>query len=226
MDGLHVGAGDLSTASSSSVTADLKRRLFMLALLCGTWVPLLFFTVVGSSGPPDGGVQTTRSILLFLGLAHVPATLLLYLDRAFLRLVRENWARYVYLPIALIIGSGVVFTYGGPTVRAYLFLGFVAWQAHHYGRQNVGVYSFAARAHGWRPETSERWALELATACAICGTFKVLGSPTAPSYLHGAFDLLHRVGYGAFMAVVIFSVYTVVKHRREFPASKAVFFFT
>jgi hypothetical protein len=153
-------------------------------------------------------------------------TLVLYVDKDFLPLVRASKTRYIYLPIALIIGSGVVFTVGGALLQALATLVLLAWQAYHYGRQNIGVYAFASMAQGWRPRAAERRALALTTICGVCGTFKVLGLQVAPGYLHGVFDLLFRAGYAAFIGVVLFSVYLYLKNRQDFPLSKAAYFFT
>jgi hypothetical protein len=168
---------------ASSGDANLKRQLFTLSLLFSTWIPMAFFIAVGSFGTPNLGLQTTKTILLFLSGIHVPATLLLYVDKEFLGLIRENKARYVYLPITLSLGSGLIFAFGSPVVQAYLYLIYWAWQAHHYGRQNIGVYAFAAIAQGWHPHRAERRMLELTTVCGICGTFKILGMDIAPGYL-------------------------------------------
>jgi hypothetical protein len=210
----------------SSDGDDLKRRWLTLALLFGTWIPMAFLIGVGVFGAPHGGLETTRSILIFLGLVHVPMTLILYVDKDFLPLVRADKTRYIYLPIVLIIGSAMIFTLGGVLLQASATLLLVAWQAYHYGRQNIGVYVFASLARGWRARPAERRALELTTICGVCGTFKVLGLEVASGYLHGVFDLLFRAGSVAFIGIVLFSVYRYLKHRGDFPLTKAVFFFT
>jgi hypothetical protein len=69
------------------------------------------------------------------------------------------------------VASGLIFTLGGTVVQVSAYLLFWAWQTHHYGRQNVGVYSFAATARGWVPHARERLALDLAAACDILVTF-------------------------------------------------------
>src|SRR5262249_33422600 len=144
--------------------AELKRQLFTLSLLLSTWIPMAFFIAVSSFDTPYSGVQITKTILVFIGGVHIPATLLLYVDKGFLRLIRENQVGDAFLPIALIISSGLVFTWGSVTIQAYTYLIYWAWQAYHYGRQNIGVYSFASSAQGWRPHSAERRVLELTTA--------------------------------------------------------------
>jgi hypothetical protein len=210
----------------SSTHAQLERGLFTLALLLSTWIPMAFFIAVGSVGKPAGGLDTIKTALMFIGGVHVAATLLLYVDKKFLGLVRENKPRYVYVPVALIVSSGLIFTFGGAVVQTYAYLIFWAWQTHHYGRQNIGVYSFASIARGWPPHRLERRVLDLAAACAMCGTFNILARDVAPGYLHAIFELLYRIGAIAFLGVLIFSVYVYVKHRHDFSLSRTAFFFT
>lgn len=203
-----------------------KRLYFTLSLLLATWIPMAFFIAVGVWGTSTGPVQNTKAILLFVGAIHVPATLLLYVDKDFLRLIPTNRMRYLYLPIVLSIGSGLIFAFGSLVSQAYLYLIFWTWQAYHYGRQNIGVYSFASIAQGWRPRQTEKRVLQVATACGVCGTFKILGMGIAPDYLHGMFDVLYRAGYWAFIGVLVFSIHVFVKNRKDFSLTKAIFFFT
>jgi hypothetical protein len=200
--------------------------MFTLALLLSTWIPMAFFLAVGSLGSPGPGLDAVKAALLFIGGVHVAATLLLYVDRKFLRLVVEDKVRYVYVPFAAIVGSGLVFTAGGAAVQASALLAFWAWQTLHYGRQNVGVYSFAGIARGWRPHPLERRALDLATLCAVCGTFRVLGKDVATPALHPFFDALSWIGAAGFVGVLVLSVSFYLTHRSEFPALRTALFFT
>jgi hypothetical protein len=217
-----MATGGLLLAGSASD----GRRLFTLALLLSTWIPMAFFLGVGSLGEPTGGLETVKIFLLFLGGVHVPVTLLLYTDRKFLPLVRGNKPRYVYVPLALIVASGFIFTVGGATLQLLAYLVLWAWQTHHYGRQNVGVYSFAAIAGGWRPHPLERRVLDLAAVCGVCGTFKILARDVTPKALEGVFDLLYGLGAVAFLGVVIFSVYVYLRNRHDFSLSRTVCYFT
>ena len=201
--------------------------MFTLALLLSTWTPMAFFVAIGSLGTkPAGGVETVRTALLLVGGLHVAATLLLYVDKKFLRLASEHKARYVYVPLALIGASGFIFAAGGAVTQVCTYLVFWPWQAHHYGRQNIGVYSFAWIARGWRPESRERRALDLAAACGICGTFHVLARDVAPRALLPVFEAFYWLGAVGFLGVLIFSLSVYVKHRRDFSWTRTTFFFT
>jgi hypothetical protein len=212
--------------SLSSANLTLDRRLFTLALLLSTWVPMVFFITVGSLGTLGGRLDTAKATLLFVGGAHVAATLMLYVDKRFLSLVRESKARYIYVPLALILASGFVFTFGGRVIQVGSYAILWGWQTYHYGRQNIGVYSFAGIAQGWLRDGLERRPLQLTTLCAVCATFKVLGRDLPPTALRPVFDTLYEAGYVAFMGMLIFSIGVFVKNRRNFSLGKAVFFFT
>jgi len=213
-----VGKDDASVAG--------RRRLFSVGLLLCTWIPMVFFLTAGAYGTPNAGARATKAILLLLSAVHVPATALLYGDRAFRGLIRENTMRYVYLPVVLVLGSGAIFAFGSVVAQAYLWLVFWAWQAYHYGRQNVGVYALAGTAGGWRPDIAERRILEASTVCGILGTFKVLGMDVSPSYLHGLFDLLYRAGFVVFLGVLVAAGAVYLRSWQDFSAGRALFFAT
>lgn len=188
---------------------------------------MAFFISIGQMESPTFNLEQIKVILLFIGGAHVPATLFFYTDKEFYTLIGENKVRYLFSPIILIIIAGVLFAFSNPTVQAYLFLIFWAWQAYHYGRQNTGIYSLASIAQENRPpRRMEKLVLSLATLCGILGTFKILGMGVAPPYLHGFFNHLYQVGYYSFLAVFIFSLYVFVRHIRSASLTKTLFFFT
>lgn len=205
---------------------DRKRWIFALALLLGTWIPMACLIAVGWSDAPGVGLETAKAALVFVNSLHVAATIWLYVDRRFLRVMAQHRARYVYAPLAVVLASGTVFTLAGPEVQAYWMLVYWAWQAYHYGRQNVGIYSFASIAEGRCAERAARWPLELATACAICGTFQILGAEVSPGYLRALFENLYRVGAVAFAGVVVLGAFTYLRRIRESSPLQAAFFFT
>jgi hypothetical protein len=214
----------LAPAASPAWTS---KRVFLLALLLSTWIPLAFFIFMGQSGAVSFSLEQVKIVLLFLGGAHVQATLFFYTDRDFRQQISENRLRYVYLPIMLIVCSGLIFALAGATVQAYLFLFYWAWQAYHYGRQNVGVYSFASLAQKkGPPQKAERLALEIATYCGILGTFKIMGAGVVPTYLQGFFDLLYRAGYFCYLALFIFGIYAYVRNFKHTTLTKTLFFLT
>jgi hypothetical protein len=173
------------------------------------------------------GYAGTRTLLLFLGTAHVPATLFFYIDKDFSEIIRKHKARYVYFPILLTIATGLLFAFASAAVQAYILLMYWSWQAFHYGRQNLGIYSFVSIAQrGAAPSKSEKLVIDLGTWCGIVGTFKILGSGVAPSYLHQAFDTLYWAGTIAFVLVLAAGLVVYAQNLKRTTPLLTIFYFT
>lgn len=220
---LETKSGELRPAAS----AGAARQRFLLALLLSTWIPMLFFISVAQLAESSFSIKSMMRLFLFLGTAHVPATFFFYTDRNFSDIVRRHKARYIYFPLALTIGAGLLVAFSSATMQAYLFLLFWAWQAFHYGRQNLGIYSFASIAEQTgAPQRLEKLSIDLATACGILGTFRILGMGVAPEYLNGVINTLYRFGQLSYVAVIIFSLYVFVRAFERTTLLKAIFFWT
>ncbi|HKY44445.1 MAG TPA: hypothetical protein VJM50_15260 [Pyrinomonadaceae bacterium] len=203
------------------------KRIFLVGLLLSTWVPMAFFLLSSRFESSIYGFGGMRTALLFLGTAHVPATLFFYIDKDFSEIVRRHRARYIYFPIVLTITTGLLFAFANTIIQAYILLIFWAWQAFHYGRQNTGIYSFASIAtRGSAPDKYERIMIELGTYCGIIGTFKILGMAVAPNYLHGFFDLLYRAGSVVFVAILLASVVIYLRNFKRTTPLLTIFYFT
>ena len=130
----------------SATWTDYLKPIFLLALLLSTWVPMAFFLLSSRFESSWSGFGGMRTALLFLGTAHVPATLFFYIDKDFSHIVRKHKARYIYFPVLLTISTGLLFAFATLTVQGFILLIFWGWQAFHYGRQNTGIYSFVSIA--------------------------------------------------------------------------------
>jgi len=217
---------DLRRDLSASWTDHLK-PIFLIGLLLCTWVPMAFFLLSPQFESSTFGLGGMRTALLFLGTAHVPATIFFYLDKDFSEIVKNHKARYVYFPILLTIITGLLFAFASLTIQAYILLIFWAWQAFHYGRQNTGIYSFVSIAtRGAPPDKYERIMIELGTYCGIVGTFKILGTAVAPNYLHGSFDMLYRLGSVIFIVILIASIVVYVRNFKHTTPLLTIFYFT
>jgi hypothetical protein len=200
---------------------------FLFALLLSTWVPMIFFVWNARLESVLYGFGAMKSMLLFLGTAHVPATIFFYVDKDFAEIIKTNKLRYVYLPIVLTVATGFVFAFGGTAVQAYVLLIYWSWQAFHYGRQNTGIYSFLSIAkRGTKPDRSEKIIIDLATWCGIIGTFKILGLGVAPAYMREPVEGLYRFGTWAFAAVLLASIAVYIKNVKRTTPLLTVFYFT
>ena len=216
------GSTDGKVVQRSSV-----KRYFLLALLVSTWIPFVFFILLAPSNSGAGNFSAIKSVFLFLGTAHVPATLYLYRDPEFSGIIKNHRFRYIYAPILLAIVTGLLFVFLSRPSQAFILLMYWAWQAFHYGRQNIGLYAFASIAQtGKSPHKMEKLAINLGTILGILGTFKILGVEVAPSYLHGVFGSLYKIGFIAFAGVFVFSLIVYLKLYRDTTLFKTLFFFT
>src|SRR5215510_14043077 len=101
---------DLRGGLSASWTVHLK-SIFLMALLLSTWLPMVFFLLTSHVQSLSYGFVGMRTALLFLGTAHVPATIFFYIDKDFSEIVRQHKARYIYFPILLTITTGLAFAF-------------------------------------------------------------------------------------------------------------------
>jgi hypothetical protein len=223
-------AQEIATAGSQRIKRNasmLFKRYFLLALLLCTWLPIAFFILLAPPEAATGSLAGIKTVFLFLGTAHVPATLFFYTDKEFFGIIKAHKLRYVYLPIFLTLTTGLLFAVLSNVAQAFLLLAYWSWQAFHYGRQNIGVYAFASIAQtGTAPHRAEKIAIDFGTILGILGTFKILGTAVAPVYLHSTFDQLYLFGSVTFAAVLIFSLAVYVKFYRDTTVLKTLFFFT
>jgi hypothetical protein len=221
-------AYDMVGRDSAPLAAQTEKakQFFLISLLLATWLPIaLFLALSGARIPPS--LETVKFVVLFFGTAHVPATLFFYLDKGFSEVIRHHKTRYVYLPVAVTVLTGLVFAFSSATVQGYVLLLYWGWQAFHYGRQNVGVYAFAAIAQtGKSPRRAEKLAIDLGTACGVMGTFKILGMGVAPPFLHPVFNFLYVAGGVGFLCVLVFTAVVYIKYVSDTTLFKTLFFFT
>lgn len=204
---------------------ELGRR-FVVALLLGTWVPFVFFVASGHSDRTGALATGFRDLLIFIGIAHVPATLFFYFDDDFRAHRTAHRGRYVVIPALLVVAMGLLFASTAPSIQNHLLVAFFVWQAYHYGRQNVGVHAFVCRAAQRVAPAWEARAIDAATWCALPGTLKIMsmGLGADLAHLSDVFDGLYRAGFVAFAAVTAIAVVAHLRNLRDStPASTASF---
>jgi hypothetical protein len=223
---VSIAVSDLE-ARPAAAWANHVKPVFFVSLLLSTWLPMAFFLLSSRLEGAMFGYAGTRALLLFLGTAHVPATLFFYVDKDFSEIIRRHKARYIYFPIILTLVTGVLFAFANTLVQAYILLTYWSWQAFHYGRQNLGIYSFVSIAQrGSAPSKYEKLVIDLGTWCGVIGTFKILGSGVAPGYLHGLFDKFYWAGAIAFVLVLVASVFVYAQNLKRTTPLLTIFYFT
>jgi hypothetical protein len=102
--------------------------------------------------------------------AHVPTTAAFYADRALWPFLRRNPLRFFVLPVAAMV-IGAAFAWWAPSdllpVGLTLYL---AWQLHHFTRQNLGMLVFLFRSTARPgPSADERRLINITGVAGILG---------------------------------------------------------
>src|ERR1700752_1221612 len=119
----HLSSNSLGVALEERSTARtaLLKRWFLLSLLLSTWLPMAFFILLArTADATGGGLASVKLVFLFLGTAHVPATLFFYTDAEFKPIIQQHRSRYIYVPIALTILTGLVFAFANVVTQAFV----------------------------------------------------------------------------------------------------------
>ena len=127
--------------------------------------------------PPAGApAPEGLAFLLFTGSSvHVASTGWFYTVPEVRAHMRRHRARYIWWPIALIAGAGVI-TASVPRAAIYwLLLPYFGWQFFHFQKQNLGLTALSAAAQRLAPlSRAERRAL---TGAGLAGIAGLAGRP-------------------------------------------------
>lgn len=147
----------------------VRRARWSVATLAVTVVPI----VVAVVAAPSAGAEPVSALtwLLFLGSSvHVGATAWFYTVSDVRAHMARHRIRYVWVPLALVVGLACIAATSSSPQRAWVLLAFFGWQFVHFQKQNLGVAALAARAHGGgRVTLQERWALHLSGLGGVLG---------------------------------------------------------
>ncbi|WP_169157134.1 hypothetical protein [Brasilonema bromeliae] len=203
------------------------KNIFELSLLLGTVLPIIFFTILSHTQQKIIEVETIKYTLLFLAMAHVSTTVYFYNVKAFrINIISQNKFMYIYTPLILFVFCGCIFTFSSQFFKPYLLLFYWLWQAYHYGKQNIGVYSFISYSQTKKPICRlEKISITLGILAGILPTWKVIGYNVAPSYLHNLINFFYWMGQPVFFAGLILSIYVFIVKNSCFTLLKSIFFF-
>jgi hypothetical protein len=109
--------------------------VFVASLVGVTALP--FLVALSPESVPSLGVA-----LSILALIHVPMTLYLLGDAEIRRMTWRHPVSLLGVPILLIAGSFAVFLFLTPRHQFAYWVLVAVWQNWHFGKQNIGVYSF------------------------------------------------------------------------------------
>jgi hypothetical protein len=205
---------------------DRTKTAFVVTVWLATIFPMLFFVMFWSydSFAPALGI---KEVLVFLGAAHVPATLLFYRDPQFRSGLADNKAIFYIIPALLTVAGAVTFALSPFLLQGIFLCGYWCWQSYHYGKQNIGVYAFTSVATtGKSADSDSKKLLVLLAWVSTLGTLKVLGRGVMPEQFHPFFNLAHSVGLILYVGLVAYSIYVFKKSSIKLLSARGVMFFT
>lgn len=128
---------------SRPVGRNARWTLFLLAMTAASLLPILFIPAQRHLFPNVQAAIYAVALFNILGAQlHVAATGWFYTDPTVRTYFWHNRGRYVFAPIAIIVGTAVVFAAANAATRSYLLGAYLMWQLWHYQKQNFGVLSF------------------------------------------------------------------------------------
>jgi len=196
-------------------------RLFQIALLVTTLTPFAMVAL-----PRSSNVLSVFTALSLLGGTHVMSTAYLYMTpNAFIGI--PNWRlTLVAAPIALMAAVFVAlmtFPIWALTLFMLVYIHFGIW---HFGRQNLGVLSFAARISHRRPmDKFERWSIMAGVIAGMCAAYTTFAPslmldtqyyPVDGAWAAPFFSRLWYAGAAIYVALVVTTAGYVVMHRHQY----------
>jgi hypothetical protein len=162
------------TATAADFPAPLTApRIFGLSLLVVTVVPFLA-AGLKYAFPESISFSVQQAVFILAGI-HVPLTAYLLLDPKIRSMMRERPLALIGVPVLIFAVCIAVFFLSWESRQAghawpmvYFWLAVLAWNNWHFGKQNIGVYSF------FRLSQSTPGVLPIERSLILAGT--VLGS--------------------------------------------------
>jgi len=166
---------DFENPGIETKVASNDKQLFFWLLLLVTVGSVLFVPFFSPLREASSGVDNIFNFVLVFSTMHVALTLYFYVDSTYASKLSENKLFYYFLPIAVLVISGLSVQQLGYTGKKYLFVFYHAWLLFHYGRQNFGILSFVASStQTGRPLLTERLALHFAPIGGILGAHAMI----------------------------------------------------
>jgi hypothetical protein len=209
--------------------------IFAACLVIATVVP---FFAGALSGQYKGSYVPLQWTITLLATIHVPMTLYLLFDARVRERMYQQPLLLIGVPILLIGISLFAFSYLGalmPEGRnwplVYLLCAMTVWQTWHFGKQNLGVYSFMriAQSAGSMAKIDRHMIIGGATLGAISGVLSMsIYTSYAPQsdlgFLSAHNDVIFMIGSWLQYALAAASVVYVVLRYRKFTLGTGLIF--
>ncbi len=194
-------------------------RVFVWLIALTTLLPYAVMPLSVHYGHNVNELLLASTLLNFLGgHVHVSTTAFFYTDPAMREHFRAHKVRYVYAPIALILGVGLAYMIAPEPYGRYILLFHFMWQTWHYQRQNFGILAFistaTADAAGRIPVSRfEKHALDFAAIAGMLALIKI-NSLNKGTILEPFTDVIYLIACLAYAAVPLLVVAAVVREPR------------
>jgi len=114
-------------------------------MVAATCVPFFLVVLAHHVRTPTTNRLAVAAAALTLA-AHVPTTASFYLDRSLRPYLMRHRTRFVVAPACVVIGGAALAWWAPARAVAAAFSLLIAWQLHHFTRQNLGMVSFLLRS--------------------------------------------------------------------------------
>jgi hypothetical protein len=213
-------------------------QVFGATLMLATVIPFVAAGAQGLTGQtPFFPLQSTITLLATI---HVPLTVYLLFDRNIRAMMWSRPIGLIVMPTLIFAGCFVLFISGAAQRQAgtaaflvYFQLFVLAWNLWHFGKQNIGVYSFFRISQATSRMLPIEKRLMLATAALGAMTTFAIGTPAyIKSYASNEnFDHLLAfskyvmwIGSGAQLIVFAIAVWLVIAQRARHGWQTALLF--
>jgi hypothetical protein len=221
--GEHARGAVTSFDMKTVPSAFLSGRFFLLLLAGATFGPFVLALLhVHTTGVPQIGVWGALQLLNLIAAPHVLTTLYLLLDRRNLIGVANPQLTVFLCPMALIAVSCLVLLTAPLWVVMSFMLFYVFYGMWHFGRQNLGVMSFASHIANQRPMSRfERTTLIASAVAGVLGGYRIfapallLNADYWPFDLSAVDPLLSKLWYGGIVIYAVLVPATLVHVARN-----------
>jgi hypothetical protein len=202
-----------------------------VALALATAIPLVVLPFYGLSHwiAPMPLLASVFAVWILTGYGHVMSTVWFGADPDYRPVVRAHRWR-ILGSLAVIPTVMGALTIASTSVSAWLYAGFLAWQAHHYSRQNYGILSFAAVDERLGPLPRQiSLIINLTSAAGAIGmvlmpTIYPVGLPRLPFLTHQVAAFGRIAAIGCFVAAAVLIVRLLITEPRLRGSPRVVLF--
>jgi hypothetical protein len=198
-------------------------KLFSLALIVATIIPFFSGGIGWATGKtPYFPLQAT---ITFLATIHVPLTVYLLFDPRIRETMRQKPVGLILVPIAIFAACILVFVVtakgkedGTASFLVYFSIFVMSWNLWHFGKQNIGVYSFFRSAQNQSGMLAiEKKLILVGSTLGVLTTFAIVGDYYIKqfaskenfdllTYVYGIITPIGKVGQFALLAGVAYYV--------------------